>query len=237
MRFSVYAIRLRKTVLKNAKFARANPDHDPSKSCLYVGSTARTPEQRFQDHLTKKSGSKWVKEFHIGLSKKHTDEKPEHAKRREAEFAEFVHAMRLRNRGYAVWTNLPPVPGFYKETHFSASEWQGAPEEFAIISAYATTGETWSEKENSVADRKLKNTLRDKSDWHMRITGYSPASGHSEPGWAAALDFQKACDIGKHFKQDAIYFVKNNKLYVSYCDARRALVPVGRFSERLHIKP
>lgn len=235
MRFSVYAIRLGKAVLKNAKFARANPDHDPSKSCLYVGSTARTPEQRYEDHLTKKTGSKWVKEFHLGLSKRHTDQKPEYAKRREAEFAEFVRAMTLRKRGYAVWTNLPTVPGFYKETHFAVSEWQAAPEEFAIITAHATTGETWSDKENSVADRKLKNTLGHKSDWLMRITGYSPVSGHREPGWAAELNFQEACDIGRHFKQDAIYFVKKDKLYLSYCDARRALVPVGNFAERLHI--
>lgn len=235
MRFSVYAIRLRKDVMKKSGFANANPDHDPSKSCLYVGSTAKTPEQRYEDHLHKPTGNRWVKEFHIGLSKRYTDQKPKYANRMEAEFAEFVHAMRLRKKGHAVWTNLPQVPAFYKQTHFSVGEWHGAPENFAIITAYATTGETWSDKANAVADRKLKNTLRYKSDWLVRITGYSPASGHSEPGWAAELEFQDACDIGKHFKQDAIYFGKKGKLYVSYCDERRAMVPIGRFLERLHI--
>lgn len=237
MPFSVYVIRLSKEATKQPQFVKANPEYDRRKPCVYVGSTALTPAQRYCNHVTKKTGSKWVKEFHDGLHQTLTDRQPKYATRREAEFAEFVLAMRLRNKGYGIWTNLPYVPPFYKETQFSAPDWKDAPDQFAIITAYATTGEDWTDKQNSVADRKLKNTLRIRSEWHPPITGYSPTSGHREPGWAAHVDFAKACDIGMHFKQDAIYYVKKDKLFVSYCDARRALVPVGKFSERLHITP
>ena len=235
MPYTVYVIRLRTAALSRPRFVRVNLDHIPGKPCVYVGSTARSPSQRYTDHLEKATGSQWVKEFHIGLHQRLTDSQPAYATRREAEFAEFGLAMRLRSRGYGVWTNLPPVPAFYKDTHFTAAEWPDTPNHFAIITAYATTGEEWTDKENKVADRRLKSTLHPKSDWLTRITGYSPTSGHSEPGWAAAIDFEQACNIGKHFKQDAIYYVKKDRLYVSYCDARRALVPVGKFSERLHI--
>ena len=234
MPYSVYAIRLDKEIYKNARFARANPLYDPRKPCLYIGSTALTPEQRYENHLTKKSGSKWVKEFGDGLYLAKTDKQPKHTNRRDAEFAEFIFAMRLRRRGYGIWTNLPPVPSFYKETLFLADEWKDAPDKFAIITAYATTGENWSDKENKDADRRLMKTLRSYKVWMTRITGYSPSSGHSEPGWAVDIDLENSCNLGNWFKQDAIYYVKNDKLFVSYCDSRRALVPVGSFSDRLN---
>lgn len=235
MPFSVYVILLKMAVLQVKKFAKANPNHIPSKPCVYVGSTALTPEQRYQRQLTGKTGNKYVKEFHDGLHKKLTNKQPKYATRREAEFAEFVLAMKLRKKGYAVWTNLPIVPPFYKETHFSANSWQNAPAEFAIITAYATTGETWTDEENVDANRRLQNTLMKLNVWMTPITGYSPSSGHCEPGWAVAIHHVKACDLGNWFKQDAIYFVSNKKLFVSYCDKRRALVPICRFAERLHI--
>lgn len=235
MPFSVYVIRLKATALKVNKFARANPNYISTKPCVYVGSSALTPEQRYENHLKGKTGSKWVKDFHIGLYKGLTAEQPKYATRQEAEFAEFVLAMRLRRKGYAVWTNLPKVPPFYKETQFSVDSWQDAPVEFAIFTAYATTGETWTDKENVSADRRLKNTLRRFNVWMTPITGYSPSNGHSEPGWAVAIDHGKACDLGKWFKQDAIYFVSNGRLFVSYCDQRRTLVPIGSFTEHLHI--
>ena len=69
------------------------------------------------------------------------------------------------------------------------------------------------------------------------IIGYSPNTGHCEPGWATAMGLNEACDLGQWFKQDAIYYVQKDKLYVSYCDKRRGLVPIGPFTERLHVPP
>jgi hypothetical protein len=120
----------------------------------------------------------------------------------------------------------------YFETRFrtprSVHRW---PATFAIITAYATTGASWSAEENERADLRLEEALGDR--WRERITGYSPTTGHAEPGWAVMLPFHEACDLGERFDQDAVYLVEADDLFVSYCDDRRALVRVGSFMERL----
>lgn len=114
------------------------------------------------------------------------------------------------------------------------------PDRFAIISAHATTGSSWTDEANEEADRRLAAALRERSAragasgaWLQRITGYSPTTGHAEPSWAAPLPFDEACDLGRAFRQDAVYFVRGDELFVSHCDERRALVPVGSFRARL----
>ena len=124
----------------------------------------------------------------------------------------------------------------YFETHFTAADdpldW---PEQFAIITAYATTGEVWTNQQNEAADQALEAELRSTGRWMRRITGYSPhpTTQHREPGWAVAMDWQDACDLGARFLQDAIYVVQADALAVTLCDHRRDLLPVGTFRQRL----
>ena len=122
----------------------------------------------------------------------------------------------------------------YFETHFHHTEsWSDVPDEFAIITAFATTGEQWSDTENAAADDTLRHNLEQRDVWLRRLTGYSPTSGHEEPGWAVAIDAATACEIGRQFRQDAIYIAKDGRLYVTLCHDV-ALVPVGLFMPRLH---
>lgn len=110
------------------------------------------------------------------------------------------------------------------------------PRRFVILTAYATTGTSWTDQENLDADRRLEEALRSRLGEEgeiRRITGFSPATGHAEPGWAAPLSFGEACDLGVRFLQDALYVVRDDRLFVSYCDERRGLVTVGSFRERL----
>jgi hypothetical protein len=110
------------------------------------------------------------------------------------------------------------------------------PREFVILTAHAPTGTSWTDQENKDADQRLEEALRARLGEEgsiRRITGFSPTTGHAEPGWAAPLPFQEACDLGDRFLQDALYVVRDDRLFVSYCDERRALVPVGLFRERL----
>ena len=69
----------------------------------------------------------------------------------------------------------------YFETHFqvegSNTDW---PSEFAIVTAYNTTGETWSPERNSAADTDLAAELAAMGIWRRRITGYSPSTGHAK---------------------------------------------------------
>ncbi|QKI88958.1 DUF3293 domain-containing protein [Thiomicrorhabdus xiamenensis] len=122
----------------------------------------------------------------------------------------------------------------YLKTHFrSELKKSDFPESFSIITAYATTGETWTEQENINANAKLKTELTDLGVLVGAIDGFDPDTGHSEAGFVAKLDWQRACDIGLEFKQDAIYFVSGEDLFVTYCDEHQELVYVSNFFDRL----
>lgn len=124
----------------------------------------------------------------------------------------------------------------YLESHFYFDAWlPQLPDEFAIITAYATTGETWTTEENSTADGALADDLARSGKWYMRITGYSPATGHAEPGWAVEMGVSDACDLGLRYLQDAIYFVSGDELWVSLCGEPRGRALVGGFRERIQI--
>jgi Protein of unknown function (DUF3293) len=126
----------------------------------------------------------------------------------------------------------------YKEIHFqSQCLFAVRSEQFAIITAYATTGEVWTAEGNESADRALAGGLRASGRWHERITGCSPSTGHAEPGWAVEMDLQEACDLGLHYLQDAIYIVSGDELWVSLCAEPRERVLVGGFRQRLHNNP
>ncbi len=107
------------------------------------------------------------------------------------------------------------------------------PDSFAIITAHATTGEVRTAEDNNGASEALRAELEHGGHLIGTITGYSPATHHAEPGYAAALEFEEACKIGARFKQDAIYFVSSGTLFVSHCDHRRSLKPITQFSKRI----
>jgi Protein of unknown function (DUF3293) len=90
--------------------------------------------------------------------------------------------------------------------------------EVCNVTAYNTTGETWSPERNSAADRDLTAELAAMGVWRRQITGYSPSTGHAEPGWAVELSLNDACDLGLRYKQDAIYYVTRDELWVTFCD-------------------
>jgi hypothetical protein len=124
----------------------------------------------------------------------------------------------------------------YFETHFRREEaWDDWPEKFAIITAYATTGKQWSDAQNQEADLALEAKLRGEAPWVRRLTGFSPTTNHAEPGWAVAIDFGKACEIGREFKQHAIYYVEGDELSVSLC-ASEETKKVGEFRARVHLE-
>jgi hypothetical protein len=130
------------------------------------------------------------------------------------------------------------MPPFYYQTRFKPDALPTPlPGTFAIITAYATTGETWTDSENEAANTALRAELEMSDRLLGSLTGYSPVTGHAEPGFAASLPFEAACDLGLKFKQDAIYYVDTGILHVSYCDQRRRLEPVCAFLDRLDPLP
>ena len=123
-------------------------------------------------------------------------------------------------------------PAYFETRFVCEAGLNSLPADFAIITAFATTGEKWASDVNDAADQALQDELEALNALGPRITGYSPSSGHSEPGWVALLEFEDACDFGLKYKQDAIYYVRDGVLYVSLCDARRAMIRVDSFQNR-----
>lgn len=106
------------------------------------------------------------------------------------------------------------------------------PSAFVIVTAYATTGEQWPAEKNARADEALRQRLEALGVWHWRITGYDPATGHAEAGWAVAASVPDGIALGRAFRQDAIFAVAGDRLSVVSCvDERRA--EVGAFSKKL----
>jgi hypothetical protein len=66
-RHSVYVIELDDRVLNERKFREANMGYDPSKPCLYVGSTGVLPAQRFANHKRGYKANKYVRRYGIRL--------------------------------------------------------------------------------------------------------------------------------------------------------------------------
>ena len=130
----------------------------------------------------------------------------------------------------------PKVEPYY-ETRFIIKQYDNSwPETFAIISGYATTGQKWTDTTNCNSDHKLHKLISSRKKWAQRLIGYSPTTGHNEPSWATNFSIADACYIGKIFMQDAIYYVKNNKLLLIYCnDPQRQQFYVDQFRTRIDL--
>ena len=109
--YCIYVIELSKNVLKDKKFREANPNYKEGKPCVYVGSSAKTPEKRFEEHITgarNKRGklyNKYAKEHGERLKPRLYRSHNPISSRKKAEKMEEEKARRFRKRGYAVWQN------------------------------------------------------------------------------------------------------------------------------------
>ncbi len=127
----------------------------------------------------------------------------------------------------------PLHPAYFTTRFHTEAAVPAWPAEFVILSACATTGETWSAERTAQADRALESELRERSTWVVRITGSSPSGDHAEPSWAAILPLPDALDVGRRFLQDALYIVRGDALSVTRCSDDAPLVHVGSFAAHL----
>lgn len=104
------------------------------------------------------------------------------------------------------------------------------PERFAIITAYATTGETWTEARNREADDRLHKELLERGLKPIRITGYDPATGHAEPGWTVEVPLDEALLLGRSYLQDAIFWVEEGHVHVVSCGPGHDCGVIGMFA-------
>jgi hypothetical protein len=125
-----------------------------------------------------------------------------------------------------------PYEEEYKSTVFQYQDFPADwPKSFAILTAYATTGETWTPEQNVEADRKLETELRQGGHRIHRISGYSKDLKTHEEGWAVVMDLKKAWDLAVKYKQVALFYYQNDELLLVYalgysrCDEAVVKVP------------
>jgi hypothetical protein len=125
-----------------------------------------------------------------------------------------------------------PYEEEYKSTVFEYQDFpKDWPNSFGILTAYATTGETWTLEQNVAADRQLEAELR-KSGYRIhRISGYSKDFKTHEEGWAVEMDLKTAWDLAVKYKQVALFYYENDELLLVYalgysrCDEAVVKVP------------
>ena len=139
-----------------------------------------------------------------------------------------------------------PYEEEYKSTVFEYQDFPNDwPKSFAILTAYATTGETWTPEQNVEADRQLEAELRKGGHRIHRISGYSKDFKTHEEGWAVEMDLKTAWDLAVKYKQVALFYYENDELLLVYalgysrCDEAVVKVPrpvAAKTSPFLHRK-
>lgn len=100
--YRIYVIRLESEVRKAKRFRVANSSARGDAECLYVGMTACSAEERFDQHKQGYKACVLVRKYGLELAPDlfpQTELLPVNAARR----LEIEHAESLRNQGYAVW--------------------------------------------------------------------------------------------------------------------------------------
>jgi hypothetical protein len=101
-RHHVYVVELDPAVLKDVRFARANPSHVYGMPCVYVGMTGLDPDLRFDRHKAGIQSNKYVFEHGLRLMPKLYEIFNPMPYRVACEM-EIELAEELREKGYAVW--------------------------------------------------------------------------------------------------------------------------------------
>lgn len=99
--YSVYVLELDDSIKTKSRFLRANPLG--TKECLYVGSTAKTAEERLADHRDgTPTGSRFIRGF-VKCLRPDLAPASRLLSRENSKAREQKHAESLRRRGYFVW--------------------------------------------------------------------------------------------------------------------------------------
>jgi hypothetical protein len=107
------------------------------------------------------------------------------------------------------------------------------PFEFGIVTACNPNGTTLDALVNEGLDRGLGLSLLGQRIPHFRVTGGSEDMSHSEPGYGCVADHEKIVELGRQWKQDAIFRVRGDSLFLVYCDRPQDEKPLGSFRERV----
>jgi hypothetical protein len=119
----------------------------------------------------------------------------------------------------------------YQNVYFT-SDTDERPTRFAIVTAYNPDGITIGSPQNIIADQKLRNEITGRGGGCFRVTGMSRDATHQEPGWAIDCSEPEGIELGKQFKQEAIFWVSDDRITLINVTTLEK-VDLGRFSSLL----
>ncbi|WP_440905837.1 DUF3293 domain-containing protein [Catenovulum sp. SX2] len=132
------------------------------------------------------------------------------------------------------YTSMQAIWQIYKNVVFEFGQLLSPNLDFAIITAHNPLGQVCSAGQNALLDRVLQQDIAELGVPYRSLFGCDAAKSHMEKSWAIATDKNMAIRLAKHHKQNALYWVADDKLY---------LVPalmvgvqeefIGRFSDKV----
>ncbi|WP_394131576.1 DUF3293 domain-containing protein [Shewanella maritima] len=124
----------------------------------------------------------------------------------------------------------------YQSTQFLLTQRLSNHFSFAIITAHNPQGDKLTSCQNRLLDKQLLRTIMQLKRPYRALVGAAPDLSHMEKSWAVFIEKEQALDLGRQFKQHAIYYVDRGKLFLIGCaqpDAQE--VEMGQFDQRLSI--
>ena len=89
--------------------------------------------------------------------------------------------------------------------------------DFWVITAYNPNGKTAYPGDNIQADARLRAEIESLGITPIRVTGLSTDETHAEPGWGFPSDEATALEIGRHYRQQAVYHFTAGRIDLVDC--------------------
>ncbi len=121
----------------------------------------------------------------------------------------------------------------YKTTVFLSCDNFPALKQFAIVTAWNPNGKLALSDDNFKSDKTLNDLLVQQQLPQYPIYGCSPDLTYREKSRAVEIDKATAVKIGKQFRQNAIFWVENDKLFLIPCLLQEKEECIGDFSSRI----
>ncbi|MCE2594444.1 DUF3293 domain-containing protein [Motilimonas cestriensis] len=120
----------------------------------------------------------------------------------------------------------------YQQTHFKWHQLKLSASNFVIVTAYNSKGIVQSRYANHVAHRELLRYLRIHRKVFSCLSGMSVDGAHVELSVAVACSVKEGKAIALKFKQNAMYWVNDDQLYLQSVLMDRGQIHLGAFSLR-----
>ncbi len=92
------------------------------------------------------------------------------------------------------------------------------PTDFTVITACDPEGRAASPADNVAADAMLKAELQTAGFRLHRLTGGSADGVHLEPGWGVPIGLPGAVELGRRYRQVAVFYVRAGALTLVDCE-------------------